>query len=300
MKIIGSLKRTLSDAFVHIPFLGPWFIQTRLRRQHPVEWALIHNQHRNDNQHPSILHFSLNKSATQYVKSLLGRVGIENGLTPAHLHGYAFDSDLPFFDHLSAEEFQKYRYIFHPRGYVYSDFGGAIEGIPDMEEYRTVLMVRDPRDVLTSMYYSMAYSHKLPDASGNKYTAFAAKRKHTREIGIDEFVLDNAEPERRIYQRYTDLLVSKQAGIYLTRYEDMTLDFNAWFTGLLAFCEFNISEKLQQTLYEEAAKIRPAQENIHANIRQGKPGDHQNKLRLDTIKRLNNIFFQVLKDFNYA
>lgn len=300
MKITGSVKRTLGLALERLPLLGPRFIQMRLRRQYPVEWGLIHDRQHSDNMHASILHFSVNKSATQYVKDLLGKVGAENGLTSAHLHGYAFDSDLPFFDHLSSEEFQKYKHVFHPRGYVYSVFGGAIDGIPNLEEYRTVLMVRDPRDVLTSMYYSMAYSHVLPDAGGNKQEDFVTRRKHTREISIDEFVLENAEHERQVYQRYTDLMVRRQAGIYLTRYEEMTDNFDKWFTSLLTYCQFEISEKLKKSLYEEAAKIRPAKEDIHAHVRQGRPGDHQNKLRPDTIKKLNEIFIQVLKDLDYA
>ncbi|NJL74542.1 MAG: hypothetical protein HC892_05355 [Saprospiraceae bacterium] len=41
------------------------------KRNHPVEYALLKGRHSNDNLHPSILHFSLNKSATQYVKKNL-------------------------------------------------------------------------------------------------------------------------------------------------------------------------------------------------------------------------------------
>jgi hypothetical protein len=300
MKITDSLKRSMDGALERIPVLGPYFIQLRLRRRYPIEWALIHNQHHNTNQHPSILHFSVNKAATQYVKQILGQVGAENGLTPTHLHGYAFDSTFPFFDRLSAEEFQKHTYLFHPRGYVYSDFGGAFEGIPDIEQYRTVLMVRDPRDVLTSLYYSVAYSHPEPAKNGDKHKPFITDRKHAREIRIDEYVLETAESERLIYQHYTDLMVSKQPGLYLTRYEEMTLDFDSWFRNLLAYCEFDISKKLKQILYEQAEHIKPAQENIQAHIRKGIAGDHKNKLRPDTIEKLDEIFSQVLKDFDYV
>lgn len=137
-------------------------------------------------------------------------------MTPIHLHGYAFNSAFPFLDDLSLEEMQKYAYLFKRRGYVYSVFGGAIEGIPALEQYRIFLMVRDPRDVLTSMYYSSAYSHPVPEATGDKREAFLARRRHTREISIDQFALENAEHKRAIYQHYTDLLVKKtSAFIYL-------------------------------------------------------------------------------------
>src|ERR1700690_2592336 len=92
MKMTDSSIHTMGDALERMPILGPYFIQLRLRRRYPVEWALIHGQHHNTNQHPSILHFSVNKAATVYVHQILAQVGTENGLTPAHLHGYAFDS----------------------------------------------------------------------------------------------------------------------------------------------------------------------------------------------------------------
>jgi hypothetical protein len=295
-----NFQSSLLKLLRHLPVAGRAIRQFQLRRNHPTEWALIHHRHHTTNARPSILHFSVNKSATQYVKELLSRVGAENAMTPVHLHGYAFNSDFPFLDHLSAEEMRKYGYLFKPQGYVYTVFGGAIEGIPQMEEFRTVLILRDPRDVLTSMYYSSAYSHTVPDATGNKRRYFLERRAHTRDISIDQFALEYAERERAIYQRYTDVLVRKQAGIHLTCYEDMTADFDTWFNDLLAYCGLEISRALRQTIYAKAQQIRPAREDIHAHVRKGMPGDHREKLQPETIENLNEIFAQVLKDYHYA
>jgi hypothetical protein len=294
-----DLKHNLFDLLLRLPVAGWAFRQLQLWRHHPMEWALIHRCHYTSSKQPSILHFSVNKSATQYVKSLLSRAGTENGMTAVHLHGYSFNSDFPFLDHLSVEEMRPYQYLFKPHGYVYSVFGGAIEAIPSMENYRTVLMIRDPRDVLTSMYYSSAYSHSVPEVTSNKRKAFLESRAHTRELTIDEFVLENAERERAIYQRYTDLFVKKQAALYLTRYEDMITDFDAWFKGLLAYCKLEVTPALHQTIFAEAQKIRPAKENIYSHVRKGMPGDYREKLRPKTVDALNQIFAQVLKGYRY-
>lgn len=295
-----TLKQNLLTTLKRLPIVGAAVHELQLRRNHPVEWALVHNRHYNENEHTSIIHFSVNKSATQYVKTLLGRLGAENGMTSAHIHGYSFNSSFPFFDRLSADEMQAYAYIFKPQGYVYSVFGGAIEGIPNMETYRAVLMVRDPRDVLTSMYYSSAYSHAVPQDTGGKRENFLQRREHTRAISIDQFVLENAERERTIYQRYTDLLVRRYPRLYLTRYEEMTADFEAWFNGLLAYCQLEVSPALRQTLFAESQKIRPTKEDVYAHVRKGKSGDHLSKLQPKTIEQLNEIFAQVLKDYNYS
>ena len=295
-----NFKDKIFNTLIRAPFLGGYLREFQLRRKRPVEWALIRRRHQTANTHPSILHFSVNKAATQYVMDLLKRIGAANGMTPAHLHGYAFNSNFPFLDHLSAEEMQSYAYVFKPQGYAYTVFGGAIEGIPNMEAYRAVLMVRDPRDVLTSMYYSSAYSHAVPGATGDKREDFLQRRAHTREISIDQFVLENAERERSIYQRYKDTLLDKYPGVYFTRYEEMTADFDAWLTGLTTYCELEVSPALRRAIYAEAEKIRPAKENIHAHVRKGQPGDYLNKLQPETIARLNEIFAQTLKDYQYA
>lgn len=294
-----SLKSTLFYNLMHLPLVGRSIQEWYLCQRYPIEWAIVHGRHSTTNDHPSILHFSVNKSATQYVKSLLSRIGQENGLTPVHLHDYSFNSSLPFFDKLDVEEMKKYAYLFKPHGYVYSVFGGAIEGLPGLEAYHIVLMVRDPRDVLTSMYYSLAYSHSVPEVTSNKRENFLRRRAHTREISIDEFVLENAESERAIYQRYTDLLVRQYPHLYLTRYEDMINDFETWLNGLLAYCRLELSPALRSAIYAEAEKIRPTRENIYAHVRRGKSGDYLEKLKPQTIARLNEIFSQVLADYHY-
>ena len=82
-------------------------------------------------------------------------------------------------------------------GYLYSVFGGMIEGIPSLEKYKVILVTRDPRDILVSDYYSIAYSHSVPSKTGNKYDKFMSKRNKAREYTIDDFVI--SDPSDRPY-----------------------------------------------------------------------------------------------------
>ena len=60
------------------------------------------------------------------------------------------------------------------------------ERVPVLPIYLVVLVVRDPRDVLISGYFSMAYSHGNPPKTSNKYKNFMEKRNFSRKTTIDE------------------------------------------------------------------------------------------------------------------
>lgn len=200
-KKIKGLFRLLKK----FPILGSELERISIQRQFRVERALINGTHANSNKHESILHFSINKAATQYVKSILRRCAIHNGMTHADINGYAFFSDFPYLDHLSESEMNSYKHIFRQKGYLYSVLGGISGEIPGMNDYLIVLTIRDPRDVLTSSYYSKAYSHPAPFKKSNKYQRYIDERANTRCIEIDEYVINQSEKVRSIYQGYDDI-----------------------------------------------------------------------------------------------
>ena len=57
--------------------------------------------------------------------------------------------------------------------------------VPQMENYNIILHLRDPRDVLVSMFYSYCYIH---DGEIDANTGY---RKAVASQGIDKFVLNN-------------------------------------------------------------------------------------------------------------
>lgn len=267
--------------------------------QYQVELDLIRGVHSNPNTHQSILHFSVNKAATQYVRSILRRCATEEGMVPVHIYGYAFHTDFPYLADLSVDEMKMYQHIFRPRGYLYSVLSGMIEGIPSLEEYLTILMIRDPRDVLVSRYYSIAYSHPEPSKSGNKYKGFIKQRSYAKRVPIDEYVISESEKTHSVYRRYIDLLVERYPEYYLTRYEDMIADFPNWLQSLLNYCQIEPSDQLLNTLIKEQEKI-PRKEDKYRHLRKGIAGDYRNKLEQQTIEALNSRFESVLETFGYV
>ena len=267
------------------------------RDQFRIEKALLAGRHRNRSTQPSILHFSFNKAATQTIKKLLIDCGRLNGLTPALLHDYAFHHSMPFLDHLDRRQMQAYAHLFKPCGYLYTVFGGMIEGIPELERFKVVLVVRDPRDILVSDYFSIAYSHAIPD--GEKKEVYLARREAALAASIDEHVLQNAERLRAVFQKYEEHLFPVCPGVHVARYEDMVEDFAPWLDALLAACGLEINNTVRRQLIATHEARRPKGENIHKHLRKGMPGEHREKLQPATLERLNTIFELPLSRFNY-
>jgi hypothetical protein len=268
-----------------------------LRDKFRVEKALLAGSHRNRCLRPSILHFSFNKAATQTVKRILIDCGRLNGLTPACLHDYAFKHSMPYLDQLELRQMEAFAHVFKPAGYIYTVFGGMIEGIPFFERFKVVLVIRDPRDILVSGYYSIAYSHAIPD--GEKKDSILLRRANALASSLDEHVLKNSANLLAIFEKYERCLFSKYPDVHVARYEDMVKDFPAWLDGLLFSCGLEISQSVRSDLIKTHELHRPNGENIHKHLRKGMPGEHREKLRKETVKKLDQIFQNQLARFNY-
>src|SRR5262245_46726250 len=121
-----QLKTHSKSALRRLPFVQSYLRQRDQRKRFSTELSLINGTHQNKNKHPSIIHLSLNKAATQYTKSILKRCASYNGMVSVGIHDYAFNTDFPYLDYLSSTEMQKYHHIFKPNGYLYTVFGGMI------------------------------------------------------------------------------------------------------------------------------------------------------------------------------
>ena len=174
-----------------------------------------------------------------------------------------------------------------------------VEGIADLNLYKIVFVARDPRDILVSGYYSVAYSHPVPDKMGSKHERFMKRRALARESTVDEWVLFRSNNLHDHYMRYQKLLLEKYPNTYRTSYEYMVSDYSGWLRSLLDYCELNVSSELFESLLKENARMKPREENIHQHVRKGQPGDYRDKLKPETINYLNEKFASILVMFGY-
>ena len=88
-----------------------------------------------------------------------------------------------------------------------------------------------------------------------------------------------------IYQEYCQSLLDKPNVLFVT-YEKMVTDFDTWLDSIIEFLKLKVSPELVSKIKEEA-DFTVKEENIYAHKRQVLPGEHQRKLKPETIEILN-------------
>ena len=294
-----SIHVAIKNSLRKIPILDSYLKKREFNKKYAVELALLENRPLRAGKAPSVLHFSINKAATQHVKKVLHSIALENELIPVHYHEFVFLTGRPYLDHLSKKEFQDYQHIFRPRGFLYSVFGGMIPHIENLQNYRLLFTVRDPRDVLVSGYYSAAFSHRIPPEESGKREAFLEQRKKAQDTPIDEFVLEQCDKVKSVYMRYHKQLLEPWDHTVMLKYEEMVDDYERWLDRLAEELELDISKDLKQRLIEQNEEKAAKKENKYRHRRKGQPGDYREKLQPETISQLNEQLKPVLNVFGY-
>jgi hypothetical protein len=187
--------------------------------------------------------------------------------------------------------------------------------VPDIDHDRIILHLRDPRDVLTSMFYSYCYSHvgELPGNTGY--------RQDIAERGIDEFVLamstaatppligdygtgnhlwDLAGNVLNRYQQYVQHLL-KRPNVQLVTYEQLVTDPQAWLHKIAPVFDPRHSSELEREVLEVLTRTDAGtREDVWSHKRQVLPGNHRQKLLPQTIARLNDLYAEPLRLLGYA
>jgi hypothetical protein len=246
--------------------------------------------------HRSIIHFTVRKAASQFVSRVIAACARQNNIIPINLEAYTFNGTFPYVGYMNAEEFSKYSYIFRDRGFCYAPFTRVIWHIPNMNEFYKVVVLRDPRDLLTSDYYSAAFSHVVP---GNPtfLDPFNKMREWAKSVTVDEFALGQKDSVLSEWHEYIRF-VKQFSRVHVSKYEDVMLDFPRWLDQVLAFCELTIDGRLRDKLIADAAP--PKKEDPYSKRRKALPGDYRNKLQPKTIDALNATFRDVLAQFGYT
>lgn len=175
---------------------------------------------------------------------------------------------------------------------------------PDnLDEHSILLHLRDPRDVVTSMYFSKAYSHRVKPGV---FEITPEEREQMRAEGIDRFVIRFAKLLRPKYDKLYEEL-NGRPNVTTVHYEDMVLNFPAWLDQVLnAFEGIRVPAKKARNLLLPQSVRRMglkhhllktnqsafdvSEENVFSHKRKVTPGDHREKLKPATIAELNEIF----------
>ena len=181
---------------------------------------------------------------------------------------------------------------FERSGMVYSGFRHYPAFDLPIEDSSVILLVRDPRDMLVSLYFSIMKSHVIP--AGNE--GLRRQREQIADSSIDEFVLKRAGGLLRTFGRYREKLEGTRCRTF--RYEDVIYDKRNWLDEMV---EFSGLPRAEDELERIARRhdIVPAREDVSRHIRQVHPGNFRKKLSEETVELLNGILAEFLDTFRY-
>ena len=166
-----------------------------------------------------------------------------------------------------------------------------------LPKLRVVMQIRDPRDCLTSAYFSFRDSH-VPPEDPEKRKAFEERRARLHATDIDKNVLAGADNYRLRMEGLADLAES-HPDLFLSRYERMVTETEAWQDDLAAFIGQPLNPRLRARL-NEVGDFTVRAEDTTQHKRQVTPGDHARKLRPETIAQLNEILGPSMERLGYT
>jgi hypothetical protein len=241
-----------------------------------------------ESRHPSVVFFTAHKCASVFVSRILHQLTQPAGLVHLNYEGYFALTDVRRYELFRSERFQQAAY--KRSGYYYGAFRW-FHPIPNLSDYRVLLLLRDPRDVVTSYYYSMAYSHQIMSRD------VLERRTEALQVGLDEYALRIRRWLAGVYRTYCTELLG-MPNVLLVKYEDMVTDFEEWLRSVATHLSLGQDADLLQQVVAQA-DFAVSGENVHAHKRQVAPGEHRRKLAAETQDILEAEFRDILEELDY-
>ena len=233
---------------------------------------------------PSVVLFTLHKVASTFTNRLLDHLNAEHlGLRRLDWDKYVYNR---FPRDSSGYIAQRTDRLFASSGYCYGVFREALP-IADLGRYRVLLILRDPRDILTSHYFSEAHSHALPVNKARR-REFEARRARVRGQSIDDYVLEQSLPLVKKFDDY--VAMCRSHAIDPVTYEQMMGDWDDFVDRVGDTLGIDVGRAERDALRSAGQIGVEHGGDVTHHRRRGTPGDHREQLRRATVATLTRRF----------
>jgi len=163
--------------------------------------------------------------------------------------------------------------------------------------FKTFFVVRDSRDTLVSMYFSLKISHTI------LLDQQRTLRETLQSMGLAEGLMYLIRKNLKSIARIQSSWITYPPGL-IVRYEDLVEDEHGVFDEIIDYCEIDINRQYLHTMiannsFEKATGRKPGQEDISAHLRKGIVGDWRNYFT-DTVKsEFKQYYGKLLIDTGY-
>jgi len=164
--------------------------------------------------------------------------------------------------------------------------------IKNIKQFKVILFVRDPRDILISDYFSLKYSHNVINQK------FIDQKREAKKLDLDQFVLKNAENYKKLFNEYKKLFSGDD--FTLIKYSTMIKQPKKFKNILIKIFKLNKSKKEINSFFDEELKQNFKQKiNFHSHRKLGTVNLYKKFLKPETIFKLNKIFKSIILKYSF-
>jgi hypothetical protein len=259
---------------------------------------LIANEYERTHQHPSVLVYTTHKCASMFISKLTDEVAKQ-----------------AFFQHIDYAktiyevkdligEHEKYKFLeensnllFRTHGEIYSPIRKPIHS-EHLRTFKKIFILRDPRDVIVSSYYSFGFTHHIPMSNARTRDKFINERKRIQAEGIDAYarrISDSWLPE--LYGRYKELQIRSKHNLFLS-YDLLMEEQLEFITQFARFCIPDIKDENINFIYNQVGKKSISQKSAHR--RSGKSRQFEDELSFETREYVNKNLEKQLEQWKFT
>ena len=142
--------------------------------------------------------FALPKSGSSLLDKIMRDICSFKKIPTISIANDAFQCGVPFVK--IGSDIEK---VLHLQGYAYLGFRHFFDFQTnfDFSINKKIFLIRDPRDIMVSLYFSLKQSHVIPK-KGTAALRLRNLRKATQLIEINEYVVANAKRFVNIFEKY--------------------------------------------------------------------------------------------------
>ena len=244
-------------------------------------------------QQPSVLAFSIWKAGSTLLYQMLKAMCAAAGLT-------YFSPDDTLFGKGLLYRPSNIGHAFLEAGYCYGGFRiFPYYPIPILDTAKTVLLVRDPRDALVSLYFSIRDSHILPPADTELAEKMILHREQTKAQSINQWALENHGMIMAAFEGYLVNGFARRENVRTYRYEDIIFRKREWAADIGEWYGWDLGTDIIEQIIAPL-DVLPEEERPREHIRQVRPGNFRRHLSPETQSKVADIFHQYLETLGYS
>jgi hypothetical protein len=188
---------------------------------------------------------------------------------------------------------------FPPHGYCLGGFREiprSFLGTTALRSLRKLMVVRDPRDMLVSRYFSTKFSHGFKARGAPQFARLMEQLIEDGEMDVDRYSLFYSWIVNADFFVHRDIIADPQT--LILKYEEFVYNKKSLASAICNWFNLDIADERLSAIvlpYEEI----PIAEQPDQHIRQVHPGDYRRKLKPETVTALNGVLGKFLTTFGY-